>query len=432
VAALPDDRDALIAEVIRREAERGERLVSTLRALMHTSAMVSAAIILRLLELPPMWRTLKTVLLVMAPFVIAATWGWVWWVTRHAYKPLYGFISVTGDVLTLAAGMACASIWLGDAAAEVNALGATPPLLGLFFVVASAGLRQDARLCVWAGVLGIVSFAVAVAVAHRSLAAAFTDPDVGFFAGPAMWAGRALILGFATALAAVTARNARRMALTAATELADRTALVRTFGRFVDPEIARDAMATDSRPETREVSVLFTDLRGFTSLTEKLSPSELLTTLDAYYGALVPSVYVEGGIVNKFIGDAIMATFGAPAPQADHAERATAAARGMVRSIAALNEERAKSGGAPLVIGVGIATGPVALGRLGPANRVEYGVIGDTVNLAARLESMNKEHGTTILCDAATANAIGAGTRRLGDLPVRGKAAPVPVFSISV
>jgi adenylate cyclase len=221
------------------------------------------------------------------------------------------------------------------------------------------------------------------------------------------------------------------MALTAATELADRTALVRTFGRFVDPEIARDAMATDSRPETREVSVLFTDLRGFTSLTEALPPSELLTTLDAYYGALVPPVYAEGGIVNKFIGDAIMATFGAPAPQADHAARAAAAARGMVKSIAALNAERAKSGREPLVIGVGIATGPVALGRLGPANRVEYGVIGDTVNLAARLESMNKEHGTTILCDEATATALGDGTRRLGELPVRGKAAPVPVFAIA-
>lgn len=181
----------------------------------------------------------------------------------------------------------------------------------------------------------------------------------------------------------------------------------------------------------RVVSVVFTDLRGFTSLTEVLSPSELLTTLDSYYGALVPPVYAEGGLVNKFIGDAIMATFGAPLPQPDRAARAAAAARGMVTRIAALNAERAKAGHPPLVIGVGIATGSVACGRLGPHNRVEYGVIGDTVNLAARLESMNKEQGTTILCDEATATALGDSARRLGELPVRGKAAPVAVFSLA-
>ncbi len=430
MAAFQDDRQALIAEVIRREAERGERLVAVVRALMHTSALVIAMFVLWLIELPPMWRGLRGGLAMMAPFVIALTWGWVWWVTRRPYRRLYGVISVTGDVLSLAAAMAAASVLLGGAGATANVLGATPPLLGLFFVVAAAGLRHDPVLCVLSGALAIVAFAVAVAIAHSRAELAVIDADIGFVASPAMWAGRGLIVGFVVALSAMAARNSRRMAVTAATLVAERGELVRTFGRYVDPEIARGAMASDAPPETREVSVLFTDLRGFTSLTESLPPGELLTTLDSYYGALVPPVYAEGGIVNKFIGDAVMATFGAPLAQPDHAARAVAAARGMVTSIEALNRERAAQGKAPLVIGVGIATGPAAVGRLGPENRVEYGVIGDTVNLAARLEHMNKEHATTILCDEATAAALGDEARRLGELPVRGKAAPVAVFTL--
>jgi adenylate cyclase len=143
-------------------------------------------------------------------------------------------------------------------------------------------------------------------------------------------------------------------------------------------------------------------------------------------------VHAHGGTVNKFIGDAIMATFGAPVPLADHAERAVRAAVEMLEGMERLNTGFRERGLPELRMGVGVSTGPVVLGTLGTAQRVEYAVIGDTVNTASRLEGLNKELGTEVLLSASTRQALGPAfpVKALGEVPVKGKAQPVPVFTV--
>ena len=134
-------------------------------------------------------------------------------------------------------------------------------------------------------------------------------------------------------------------------------------------------------------SILFTDIRGFTRLTERLSndPSGLLDVLNAHLKRIVRSILICGGVVEKFVGDGVMATFGASGFQPDHVERAMAAAIGLIGANEALNRKHAGQWGFRLEVGVGIATGPVMVGAVGSADRSELGVLGDVVNVAARL-----------------------------------------------
>lgn len=134
----------------------------------------------------------------------------------------------------------------------------------------------------------------------------------------------------------------------------------------------------------------------------------------------------------RTIGDAIMATFGAPLRQSDHAERAVRAALQMLEEMEGLNARLRERELPQLEMGIGVATGPVVVGTLGATQRVEYAVIGDTVNIASRLEGLNKELGTRLLLSPGTHDAL-AGvlpTRELGEIPVKGKARPLPVFTI--
>ncbi len=205
----------------------------------------------------------------------------------------------------------------------------------------------------------------------------------------------------------------------------------------VSPEIAtqllRDGAALGG--EEREVTILFADLRGFTTLSEQLSPHDLLTLLNRYLDRMSAAIEREGGVIDKFIGDAIMALFGAPVAQNDSAERALAAALGMERALATLNAELAAEGRPPLAIGVGINTARVVAGNIGSHRRLNYSVIGDGVNVASRLQSLTRtaEYRTNIIASAATLAAVRekqCTTRALGTVPVKGRAEPVEIFAV--
>jgi len=184
--------------------------------------------------------------------------------------------------------------------------------------------------------------------------------------------------------------------------------------------------------EKREVSILFQDIRGFTALSEKLDPATLLKVLNGLFTEVVAAVEAEGGVVKQFTGDGVMALFGAPQAREDHAQRAVRAALGIVTRLARLNVTLAQKGLAPLAIGIGIHTGEVVAGLIGPDERVEYGVVGEPVNLAARVESLTKEVAATILVSGEIASRLG-GEFTLGrteSLPVKGKTDPVKVVEI--
>jgi adenylate cyclase len=216
--------------------------------------------------------------------------------------------------------------------------------------------------------------------------------------------------------------------------LEERELIRDTFGRFVSHDVA-EAVLTGRVPlqgERRDVSILFQDIRGFTTLSEQLDPAVLLRLLNQFFTEVVAAVEAEGGVVKQFLGDGVMALFGAPQPYPDHPERAVRAALGIVQRLKGLNETFAEQGLAPLEIGVGIHSGAVVAGLIGPDNRIEYGVVGDAVNLASRVEALTREMQATILVSRDISAQLGPAfvLGRTATMLVKGKSQPVEVFEV--
>jgi adenylate cyclase len=213
--------------------------------------------------------------------------------------------------------------------------------------------------------------------------------------------------------------------------LAEKERVRNLLGKVVSPEVASELLKGDIElgGEEREVTVLFSDVRGFTSLCEGQSPKQVLSLLNDYFSAITAVIEANGGVVDKFIGDAVMALFGAPVAQADSAERALRTAFGMEQALVKVNADFAARGLPPLAIGIGINTGKVVAGNMGSPSRLNYTVIGDGVNLASRLEGLTKQHGATIIVSEACARAAPGFTyRELGVVQVKGRQEPVRIF----
>jgi adenylate cyclase len=216
--------------------------------------------------------------------------------------------------------------------------------------------------------------------------------------------------------------------------LREREHIKNTFGRFVSRDVA--AAVLDGRVplggERVEVSILFQDIRGFTALSEQLDAATLLRVLNQFFTEVVAAVEAEGGMVKQFTGDGVMALFGAPEQRADHPERAVRAALGIIRRLDGVNAALQAQGLPPLQIGVGVHTGEVVAGLIGPDERVEYGVVGEAVNLASRVESLTKDLAATLLVSREIAARLGPQFQlgRAVLLPVRGKTQPVEVVEV--
>jgi adenylate cyclase len=180
------------------------------------------------------------------------------------------------------------------------------------------------------------------------------------------------------------------------------------------------------------VTILFSDIRSFTTISEKMEAQALVGLLNEYFTEMVTAVMSEDGVVDKYIGDAIMAVFGAPVPKTDDAVHAVRAAVKMGQALAVLNERLTARGLAPLGTGIGVHTGDVVAGNIGSERRMEYTVIGDAVNLASRLETATKELGVHILISEdtyeLTKDHIDA--RPVKEIHVKGRAKPVMTYEV--
>jgi adenylate cyclase len=213
------------------------------------------------------------------------------------------------------------------------------------------------------------------------------------------------------------------------------------FGRYVSDEVVDKLLQEERRPdlggEALTVTVLFSDIRNFTTISEKLSAHEVVEMLNAYFGRACEPILAQGGTVDKYIGDAVMAVFGSPVRHPDHARRAVRAALGMARKAEGFREwmrERFPDRGLPeFGVGVGLHTGEAVIGDIGTPKRKEFTAIGDTVNAASRLEGVTKEIGCVIAASEATIHAAGAGVRtgKLERLKVKGKAEPIAVYEVT-
>lgn len=213
--------------------------------------------------------------------------------------------------------------------------------------------------------------------------------------------------------------------------LAEKEKVRDLLGKVVSPEIADELMSKkiELGGEARRVTMLFSDIRGFTTLCEGKSPVEILSLLNEYFTALTSVIEVNGGVVDKYIGDAVMALFGAPVAHADAAARAVNTALGMQAALAAVNREFIARGGNEIHIGVGINTDEVVVGNMGSKSRLNYTVIGDGVNLASRIEGLTKNYGVAIIVSESTvAEADEFVYQELDLVRVKGRKDPVRVF----
>ena len=217
--------------------------------------------------------------------------------------------------------------------------------------------------------------------------------------------------------------------------LRERDKLRATMGKYMTEQVVAHVLAGEVElgGDTLEVTILFCDLRGFTNLSEKRTAQEVVQLLNEYFTEMVDAIMEEGGVVDKYIGDAVMAVFGAPVSAPDDALRAVRAAVRMREALARINERAAVRGEPPLQFGIGIHSGEVVAGNIGSARRMEYTVIGDAVNLASRLESSTKQLGTDILISEATyARTEGhVDASRVDAIAVRGREARVAIYTVA-
>jgi adenylate cyclase len=213
--------------------------------------------------------------------------------------------------------------------------------------------------------------------------------------------------------------------------------LKRAFQHYVPPAVVEDLVADADKlrlgGEKRELTVLFSDIRGFTALSETMAPEELVKLLNGYFTRMTERVFAHQGSLDKYIGDAIMAVFGAPVSAEQHASLACRAALDMVAELQALREEWQRAGVPPLDIGIGINTGPMIVGNMGSASRFNYTVLGDAVNLASRIESLNKDYGTNVLVSEYTYERVKhefPNAREIDQVRVRGRAQPVRLYEL--
>ncbi len=231
------------------------------------------------------------------------------------------------------------------------------------------------------------------------------------------------------------------------TEVREKHRIRSAFNLYLEPSVARlvseDPSQLRLHGEKKDLTVLFSDLRDFTTASEALDAEKLVEFMNEYFGTMTEEIFRHDGLVDKYIGDAIMALWGAPVTTPDHAVKACQAALDMVGCLESLQDAWRRIGGAEhggadlprtprLRIGVGINTGPMVVGNIGSQRRFNYTVMGDAVNLASRLEACNKLYGTRILIGENTRNAIGDEflLREIDSVRVKGKRQPVRVFEL--
>ncbi|MGH2977407.1 MAG: adenylate/guanylate cyclase domain-containing protein [Gaiellaceae bacterium] len=208
------------------------------------------------------------------------------------------------------------------------------------------------------------------------------------------------------------------------------------ISKFATKEVADDLLTSGFSlgGQYVEASAMFCDIRSFTTISESREPAETIELLNDYYLLMMDAIAGEGGIVNQMIGDGLMAIFGAPVPREDHRRAAVLAARQIVELIRLFNEEQAARDKVQIQIGVGVASGRVVAGYTGTHNRATYTCVGDTVNVAARLEAHTKELEQPILIDENTRGGIGDGiaVEAQGELLMKGKTEPTKVYAVLV
>ena len=352
---------------------------------------------------------------------------------RRALPNWLLYVSVIVDMLLLLALIWSIHIKYGQPASFYLKV---PTLLYVFIFIALRALRFEARYVLLAGAVAAGGWLLMVLYAARIVPdnPMITRDYVQYMTSNSILLGaefdKVISMLIVTGILAIAITRARNLLVRSVVE----STAAAELSRFVPSEVAAQLKASETRIEAgagdvRETTIFFNDLEGFTTLSEGMSPVELISTLNEYFSAVTEPIVRHGGVINQYQGDAILATFNLPKALEDHAAGAVRAAIEIQHILAS----RTFGAGLRLVSRVGINTGIVVGGLVGAQDRLGYTVHGDDVNLAARLEALNKEHGTRIIVSERTRELAGPESfafEALGTVTVRGRNQPVTVYRI--
>jgi adenylate cyclase len=425
-AADPTFERALAAEIMASERMRVRVLAATLAILLVVQLLIFLSplrdTLQRLAHEPlPVWLPLA----VIGPFV--------------AYEFLVIFIlryrATRGLDMPTPVRFANAFIetslptvmlwWISGYTSPAIAFGSWLSMLYFFYIAAST-LRLNFVLPAFTGAVAAFGY-LALAYALVPFDSAATDPvmiPLYHLLKAAILLGSGIIAG----LIALRLRGKFRAAMEAT---AARERVTNLFGQHVSPAVVDRLLTAPAElpGERREVCVMFLDIRNFTANARSRSPEDVVAFLNEAFAFMIESVDRHGGFINKFLGDGFMAIFGAPLEDPAAARHAVSAAREMLLEI----DRRGLADGAfPLKVGIGLHVGPAVTGNVGSPRRKEFTAIGDTVNLAARLEQLTKEHGARLIVSDAVMSALndGAAGSPLGSVAIRGYAEPVRIWRL--
>jgi adenylate cyclase len=312
-------------------------------------------------------------------------------------------------------------------ASPAVAFGTWPSLLYFVFIVAST-LRLDFWLAAFTGAMAAIGY-LGLVYAVLPVDPAAADP---LFAPPLHWVKAAIML-IAGIVAGLVAMRLRTKFRAAVAEAASRERVTNLFGQHVSPAVVERLLESPAElvGERRDVCVMFLDIRNFTSNARSRSPEEVVEFLNSAFAFMIEAIDRHGGFINKFLGDGFMAVFGAPLDDPAAAPQAVAAAREILGEI----DRRGLAEGAwPLKVGIGLHIGPAVTGNIGSPRRKEFTAIGDTVNLASRLEQLTKEHGARLIVSDHVMTKLGdtaAARAPIDGVSVKGYAAPLRVWRLA-
>jgi len=423
---LPESRfQSVLDEFLMRARAGGERSITLARLVL------ASTLVLRMLVVgPPLkhgaprdWILVGVLLLVMGVSVFVDRR--VRSVSRGRHTVIIG-LSVLSDAFCVLVALVALALWPYEGYAGLTR---APSFAFVIIAVVGSALRFSLPLVVTS--VTVNGLALAGLLAYESYGAPSRPLVLEELLTVCILFASASTLAFALVI------RGRKQISQGARALHRAEHAARTLGAYISSEVAEEALTERGLRlggVRQPVVCLFTDLRGFTSYSETLPPEQLVTELNAYFDAMVSVVRGEGGIVDKFIGDAIMVVFGVPRSKGDEAVRAIRTARGMQRALAKHNVARGEQGLPALVQGIGVHAGPAVVGNIGTAERLQYTVMGSVVNVASRLEAATKEAGAAVIISAATVEAVracGAEMPELRPLPplkIRGLREPLAAF----
>jgi adenylate cyclase len=280
----------------------------------------------------------------------------------------------------------------------------------------------------------LLALALPLLTAARAVALALAVLGAVVSLNAWLYLGHRLVLPLASALVMIGFAFALNMSYGYLVESRSKRALARLFGTYVPPglviEMVKNPGGYSMAASTRELTVMFCDMRGFTQLAETMEPTQLQALLNTVFSRLTEVIRAHNGTIDKYMGDCVMAFWGAPVAMPDHATQAVAAALDMAAAVQALNREHARQGLPAIGVGIGINTGAMCVGDMGSDVRRSYTVIGDAVNLAARLEGLSRVYGVDVIASEHThEQAPGFVWQELDRVQVKGKVASVNVFT---